>query len=245
MADAPATPLIALDRVVLRRDGKAILNGLSLQADQRRIGIVGRNGSGKTTLARLLAGLIEADEGSVTLAGMDVARDRKAALTTVGILFQNPEHQIIFPTVAEELSFGLTQMGQSRQNARAAALDVLARFGKTHWADAAIHTLSQGQKHLVCLMAVVAMNPKVLILDEPFAGLDLPTRLQLTRYLALYQGSLVHITHDPSDIADYDRAIWLDRGAIAADGPAAQVLSDYTAAMRVEGEGDDISDLAG
>ncbi|NHX28388.1 ABC transporter ATP-binding protein, partial [Escherichia coli] len=158
---------------------------------------------------------------SVRVAGVDVARDRKAALGAVGILFQNPDHQIIFPTVAEELAFGLRQQGRSKDAADAEVRTTLDGFGKAHWYDASIQTLSQGQRQLVCLMAILAMRPSVLILDEPFAGLDIPTRMQLSRYLGRSQALLVHVTHDPHDLAGYDRLLWLDQGQLRGDGPAA------------------------
>ena len=122
---------------------------------------------------------------------------------------------------------------------------MLARFGKSHWEAAYINTLSHGQKHLVCLMAVTAMAPRLLILDEPFAGLDIPTRAQLSRYLSHYTGNLIHISHDPADLAGYDQALWLERGQIAALGARDRVIADYVARMTELGEADDIADLAG
>ena len=239
------TATIALDAVRLMRGDKVVLDDLTLHLRARRIGIVGRNGSGKTTLARVLAGLVTPDRGSALIDGIDMARDRKAALRTVGILFQNPDHQIIFPTVTEELTFGLTQMGQPKAAAAARVAAILSDFGKTHWADAATHALSHGQKQLVCLMAVAAMAPRVLVLDEPFSGLDLVTRMQLARYLARLEATVVHVSHDPQVLRDHDHVVWLDAGRIARQGAAAEVLDAYVARMTHLGAGDDLSDLAG
>ncbi|WP_084114188.1 energy-coupling factor ABC transporter ATP-binding protein [Loktanella atrilutea] len=239
------TVRIALDGVTLSRAGRPVLQDVSLSTDARRIGVLGRNGSGKTTLARLLCGLISPDKGTVRVGGIDVARDRRAALRTVGILFQNPDHQIIFPTVTEELTFGLTQMGQDKAQAARTVSRVLSDFGKRHWAEAATHSLSHGQKQLVCLMAVIAMAPRVVILDEPFSGLDLVTRLQLGAYLARIDATVVHITHDPQALRGYDLAIWLDAGEIAQSGAAPGVIDAYVARMTELGAGDDLSDLAG
>ncbi len=225
-------------------EGKEVLRDISLNVTERRIGVVGRNGSGKSTFARLLAGLVAPSSGSITINGHDLAKDRRAALTEVGILFQNPEHQIIFPTVGEEIAFGLEQQGNSKAEASEQVDAALARFGLSHWRNAYINTLSQGQKHLVCMMAVVAMAPKLLILDEPFAGLDIPTRAQLNRYLALYEGSLLHITHDPADLAEYEQLVWIDQGSIRQTGPHGVVMAAYQAAMYSEGEADDLAHLA-
>ncbi len=225
-------------------ENKPILQGVSHRTDAKRIGIVGRNGSGKTTLARVIAGLVAPTSGSARVDGHDLCANRKQALRDVGILFQNPDHQIIFPTVREEISFGLRQLGQGKDGADQGAQKVLSDFGKLHWIDAHIHTLSQGQKHLVCLMAVVAMAPKMIILDEPFTGLDIPTKAQLTRALGQYHGSLLHITHDPADLADYDHVIWIEQGRIAQAGPSASVLAGYVDAMNRLGGSDDIAVLA-
>ncbi len=238
-------PLIALRDVSFAVEGKALLSGVTLETDARRIGIVGRNGSGKTTLARVMAGLITADTGMVRIDGIDVAKDRKAALGRVGILFQNPDHQIIFPTVEEEIAFGLSQMGQSVSEVQIGVSGILARFGKAHWAKAAIHQLSQGQRQLVCLMSVLAMAPRVIILDEPFAGLDIPTTRQLARVLDGLDVTLVLITHDPAMLSGYERVLWLDQGQVVQDGAATPVLAAFTQRMAQIGGGDDLSDLTG
>jgi len=226
-------------------EGTDILRGISFDTDMRRVGIVGRNGSGKTTLARMLAGLIEPTSGEVLIDGCNVAKDRKTAVRTVGILFQNPDHQIIFPTVSEEIEFGLLQLGKPKDVAATEAARILADFNKSHWAEAAVHTLSQGQRHLVCLMAVLAMSPKVIILDEPFAGLDIPTTRQLTRYLDAVDASLIHVSHDPATLARYDRVLWIDAGQVEMDGDAADVLPVFTERMEQIGGGDDLSLLSG
>lgn len=226
-------------------DGHAILRDINLQTTARRVGIVGRNGSGKSTLSRLLAGLIKPSKGSIEVCGLDVYQDRKAALSTVGILFQNPDHQIIFPTVEEEIAFGLLQQGQSKAQAGEAVEAILNKFGKAHWAKQAVHALSQGQKRLVCLLAVLAMGPKIIILDEPFSGLDIPTQMQLARTLAHIDAMSVHIAHDPAQLRDCGHLIWMEQGRIEGDGAADDVLPAFEARMREIGGGDDISHLTG
>lgn len=240
----PHMPL-DLAGVCFSAEGRDILVDISLSSTHRRIGVVGRNGSGKSTLARLIAGLFEPTSGQVRLGEIEPASDRQGALAAVGILFQNPDHQIIFPTVIEELTFGLRQQGKSKDVAADDARLILESFGKSHWEHAAIHLLSQGQKHLVCLMAIMAMQPRLIVLDEPFAGLDAPTKMQLTRYLDRYDGQVIHITHDPADIANYDEVIWLEAGRLEAQGTAETVLAAYHKAMLEAGATDDIADLAG
>ncbi|WP_298257971.1 ABC transporter ATP-binding protein [uncultured Litoreibacter sp.] len=226
-------------------EDKQILDGMSLSLAEQRVGVVGRNGSGKSTFARLVAGLVAPTKGTIRVNDLNLAKDRRAAMGEVGILFQNPEHQIIFPTVGEEIAFGLQQQGASKSAATEAMLDILDQFSLSHWKEAYIATLSQGQKHLVTLMSVVAMKPALLVLDEPFAGLDIPTKAQMKRYLNLYEGSLLHITHDPGDLEAYDSIIWIDQGRIQNVGSKEEVFPVYLEAMNRLGEHDDLADLSG
>lgn len=234
---------ISISDVSYAVDGTTILNDLSFELRSSRVGVVGRNGSGKSSLARLLAGLIAPKSGTMRVNGIDVARNRKAALSEVGILFQNPDHQIIFPTVEEEIAFGLIQQGLCKQVVKARTEELLGQFRKSHWADAHVSSLSQGQKHLVCLMAIVAMRPKLIILDEPFTGLDIPTKAQLNRYLSRYSGALLHISHDPHDLEGYEQIVWLEAGSVSAIGDAETLLPAYVDQMNKMGGLDDISDL--
>ena len=237
------TAALTLNDACYAVQGKPILSDLSLTLTEPRIGIIGRNGSGKTTLLRLMAGLIAATTGTVRLGDLDPAHDRKAMLTRLGILFQNPDHQILFPTVGEELAFGLRQLGRSPAESDQAAQQLLATEGRAHWAKAATHTLSQGQRHYLCLLAVLLMEPATILLDEPFAGLDLPTVARLKRRLAALPQQIITISHDPGAVQDYARVIWLEAGRIKADGPAAEVLAAFTTEMATLGEQDADTDL--
>ena len=223
---------------------RPVLQAVSARLTEARVAIVGRNGSGKTTLARVIAGLIEPDAGEARIGGIDMAQDRRAALSNVGIIFQNPDHQIIFPTVIEEIAFGLTQQGLRAAQAEAGARAILDRFDKAHWAQAATHSLSQGQKQLLCLMAVLAMQPRVIVMDEPFSGLDIPTRLQLLRYLDGIDAQMVMITHNPGHLRGFDRILWLEGGRLMADGTPQAVLPRFEAQMLDWGGLDDLAHLA-
>lgn len=240
-----AAPGIMLSAAGVSLDGKRILHPLTLHLTEQRIGVLGRNGSGKTTLLRLIAGLIAPDAGSVRVDGIDPYHDRKGALAALGILFQNPDHQILFPTVEEELAFGLVQQGLPRRAALARAQEALSTEGRAHWGPAPVTSLSQGQRHYLCLMAVLLMGPRTILLDEPLAGLDLPTQTRLARRFAALPQRLVTITHDPAGLATADRVLWLEAGQIVADGPPGQVIPAFTAAMTREGERDADADLAG
>jgi biotin transport system ATP-binding protein len=224
-------PGIVLTAVSVVLGGTPVLHRLDLTLTEPRIGILGRNGSGKTTLLRLIAGLIAPASGEVRVEGIDPFADRKAALSALGILFQNPDRQILFPSVEEELAFGLVQQGLSRPEACARVQAALAEDGRAHWAKAPVTALSQGQRHYLCLMAVLLMQPRTILLDEPLAGLDLPTQARLQRRFATLPQRLVTITHDPATLAGHDRVIWLEEGRIAEDGPPDRVIPAFTAAM--------------
>ena len=225
--------------------GRPVLDSLTLRLSEARIGVLGRNGSGKTTLLRLIAGLIAPDQGTVRVDGVDPFAERKATLAALGILFQNPDHQILFPTVEEELAFGLVQQGLSQAEAGAQVAALLAAEGRAHWAKVPVSTLSQGQRHYLCLLAVLLMRPRTILLDEPLAGLDLPTQARLARRFAALPQRLVTITHDPASLAGADRVLWLEAGRIAADGPPAVVLPAFTAEMARIGATDADADIAG
>ncbi len=234
---------IASARVSL--GGRVVLDGLTLRLNEARIGVLGRNGSGKSTLLRLIAGLIAPDLGTVRVEGVDPFTDRKATLSALGILFQNPDHQILFPTVEEELAFGLAQQGLSRTEAAARVAGLLNAEGRGHWAKVPVSTLSQGQRHYLCLLAVLLMQPRTILLDEPLAGLDLPTQARLARRFAGLPQRLITITHDPAILTAADRVLWLEAGRIVADGPPAAVVPAFTAEMARIGEHDADADLAG
>lgn len=235
---------IVLSGVSVRLGGKPVLMPMNLHLSEARIGILGRNGSGKTTLLRLIAGLIPADTGVVRVDGADPFKDRKAALKSLGILFQNPDHQILFPTVEEELAFGLIQLGWSPSEAQAKVRQALAAEGRSHWASASVSTLSQGQRQALCLMSVLLMAPSTILLDEPLSGLDLPTQARMNRRLADLPQRLVTITHDPATLSGCNRVIWLEAGRVAADGPPDNVIPAFTAEMDRIGLRDADADLA-
>ena len=223
---------IYLKDVIFEFENHRVIDQVDLNIIEHRVGIIGVNGSGKSTLARLIAGLISPIHGTIKINDIDIYKDRKSALNTVGIIFQNPDHQIIFPTCIEEISFGLIQQGITRYEAEKEALIILKRFGKLHWAEQLAHNLSQGQRHYLCLIAVLAMKPDVIVLDEPYAGLDLPTSLRLKQTLEKLNQQLVMISHDKEILADFDRILWIDNGKIINDGSFENVFPDFEKEMR-------------
>lgn len=220
---------IRIRDVWLDRGPTPLFRGLTLDLGEQRIGLVGPNGSGKSTLLRLLNGLMAADRGEITVAGLDARTHRRDLPSRVGFVFQNVDHQILFPTVREELTFGLVEQGRSRAEARVEAERLLHMHGCGDWGDRAVEALSEGQKQLVCILAAIAPGPPILVMDEPLASLDLATRLALAARLAHLPHQIIMASHDLDLLTTFDRVVWLDAGAIAGDGAPGDVLPLYRA----------------
>lgn len=229
-ADAAATTApITFEQVTVRRAGREVLAIPALNLNERRIGLIGDNGSGKSTLLRLINGLLLPTSGRVMVAGLDTARHRKQLPAQAGFVFQNPDHQLIFPTVAEEIAFGLTERGLKASEARRQVLALLVQHGCAEWADRNVNELSGGQKQLVCILATLATEPSILLMDEPFASLDLPTRLLLSRKIEALPQQIVMASHDFELLAGFDRVVWLEAGRVRLDDRPANVLPAYRA----------------
>ena len=220
---------IGFDDIDVRHGARSVLEIESLRLGERRIGLIGDNGSGKSTMLRLMNGLLLPTRGRVVVAGLDTTLNRKDVPAKVGFIFQNPDHQLIFPTVGEEIAFGPAERGAPASEARAQAISLLADHGCADWVDRNVNELSGGQKQLVCILAILATRPSILLMDEPFASLDLPTRLHLSRRIMALPQQIVMASHDFELLVQFDRLIWLDAGRIRADGRPAEVLPAYRA----------------
>lgn len=209
------------------RDRKTIFSDFSLKCAEDRIGVLGNNGAGKSTLLRMLNGLLLPQSGEINVLGIDVPRNVRKAMQTVGFVFQNADHQIIFPTVIDEMSFGLQNRGMSRSESIEIAHEWLAKHGCQSWADLSVDELSEGQRQKLCLMSVSALEPAVIALDEPFASLDLENRLILSDLLSEFPQRLIVASHDLELLRRMERVIWLQDGEIVADGDPNYVITDY------------------
>lgn len=223
----PETPGFHLHSVVLERTGQRVLNEVTLSVSEARVGLIGNNGSGKSSLVRLLNGLLKPTSGEVRVNGLNPAEDPQQMAAQVGFIFQNPDHQLIFPTVLEEVAFGLRNLGRSRKAAQQEALDFLDQHGRADWAQRPVHSLSEGQKQLVCIFSVLVMQPALIVLDEPFSALDYPTRLHLLDWLHNLPQQLLMISHELDSLERFDRLIWLEHGQVRDDGEPARILDEY------------------
>ncbi|MGW5214197.1 energy-coupling factor ABC transporter ATP-binding protein [Streptomyces sp. NPDC004051] len=213
-------------------DGPAVLTGLDFEVREgRALALLGRNGSGKTTLMRLLSGGLRPCEGELTVAGRPVRYDRKGLTrlrTTVQLVVQDPDDQLFAASVGQDVSFGPLNLGLSDAEVRARVTEALAALDITALADRPTHLLSYGQRKRTAIAGAVAMRPRVLILDEPTAGLD-PDGQE--RLLATLDGLRANGTTVVMATHDVDLALrWADDAALltpsgARTGPAAAMLA--------------------
>ena len=219
--------LIRLSDVSLSKNSVTVLKNLSVSIEHRTTGIIGNNGSGKSSFVRLLNGLNTPDKGRIEVFGYDTVIHKSLLPMQVGFIFQNPDHQIIFPTVLEELMFGLEQNGVTEAQARQLSIDILKQNRCEEMADRSIQTLSEGQKQLICILSILVMQPKLLILDEPFSSIDLPTRRRLLNLVLEQAPRLIMVSHDLNILMDFDRLIWMHDGAIKMHDEPAKVVAAY------------------
>lgn len=219
--------LIEFDQAIVSTPQAEVLRGVSAALDGRRIGIVGPNGAGKSTLARLVSGLVLPSSGSVRVGGLDTRHELKAVRRQVGFVFQNPENQIVFPIVREDLAFGLKQLEPDRAQREARIEAELAALGVAHLADRTSHTLSGGERQLVALAAVLVMRPGLVVFDEPTTQLDLRNRNRVRDAIAAMPQDAIVVSHDLALLEDFERVLVIQDGVIAADDTPAAALRWY------------------
>lgn len=210
---------------------RTILEPTTLTLTEHRVAVIGANGSGKSTLARLVNGLVPTTAGTVRVNGLDVRRDAAAVRRTVGFCFTDPAAQLVMPTCVEDVELSLRRSHRSKAARRGRALEILDEFGLVEHAHDSVHSLSGGQKQMLALAGVLAVEPSVLVADEPTTLLDLAnTRRVGARLLSLPQ-QLLLVTHDLELAAQCDRALVVDRAAVVFDGPADEAVAHYRDAV--------------
>lgn len=225
---------------------RRILKDVSLRFTAKRTAVLGLNGSGKSTLLGLFNGLTHPDEGIVRVNGVDtlevLSRGSKGAgargnlqgaFEGVGMLFAQPEAQLIMPTVAEDIDLSLRRAAAvegsalSGEQRRERIRELLRERGLERLEDQSVFTLSGGEKQLVALTSVLAARPQILLLDEPTTLLDLRNRARLLKHLESLDQMLVLSTHDLDLAASCDEAVIIHDGRLLAQGDAAQLVQQY------------------
>jgi biotin transport system ATP-binding protein len=206
---------------------RTVLAGLDLRLTERRIGVVGANGSGKSTFARLLNGLVVPSTGRVLVDGLDTGTQLRAVRRRVGFVFQDPDAQIVHPTVAEDVAYGLENQGVPPAERAERVAEVLARYGLAGHADHPAHLLSGGQKQLLAIAGVLVMRPARIVFDEPTTLLDLVNTRRVARVVEELEQSVVVVTHQLDLLDGFDRVLVVDGGRVVADDVPAAALPAY------------------
>ncbi|MFI1017473.1 energy-coupling factor ABC transporter ATP-binding protein [Streptomyces sp. NPDC020965] len=210
-------------------DGRQALFGVDLTVRRgERVALLGPNGAGKTTLVLHLNGILGGGVGTVTVAGLPVVKEHLARIRrTVGLVFQDPDDQLFMPTVREDVAFGPAASGLRGAELTARVTTALHRVGMAEYADRPPHHLSFGQRRRVAVATVLAMEPEILVLDEPSSNLDPASRRELADILRSLDVTVLMVTHDlPYALELCPRAVILSEGVIVADGRTGELLAD-------------------
>jgi len=221
--------LLATQLAYAYPDGTQALFGVDLEvAKGERVALLGPNGAGKTTLILHLNGILTPGHGSVHVAGLPVVKENLAEIRRrVGVVFQDPDDQLFMPTVRDDVAFGPANLGITGAELEARVSRALQQVDMADFAERPPHHLSFGQRRRVALATVLAMEPEILVLDEPTSNLDPASRRELADILRSLDVTLLIVTHDlPYALELCPRSAILSDGLIVADGPTREILLD-------------------
>ncbi len=223
-----STPLLRITDLHFAYPGRpATLKGLQLQVQAGdRLGLIGPNGAGKTTLFFLACGLLSPTAGAIWLCEQPVQLGQFRP--EIGLVFQNPEDQLFCPSVRDDVAFGPENLGLSPPAIAQRVAAALAVTGVTDLAERVPHQLSSGEQCMVAIATILAMEPQLILFDEPSASLDLRARRRLIQFLQAAPQAYILSSHDLDLIRETcDRVLLLDQGQIVAAGPPEQLLGDH------------------
>jgi energy-coupling factor transport system ATP-binding protein len=212
--------------------GQDVLRDVNLEIrDGEFVAIMGENGAGKTTLVKMFNGLLKPTKGQVIVDGISTRQKSVAQLSRdVGLIFQNPDHQLFAETVQEEVAFSLRNFGFKEETIQRRVTSLLTTLDLNQYEKSSPFVLSGGERKRVALAAVLAWDPKHVVMDEPTIGQDYLQKDHLRNFILqmISQGkTVIVVTHDVEFIAECKpRVVLLSRGSVIADGPAAKILTD-------------------
>lgn len=212
--------VVCLDQVTFRFGERTVLNVCDLELHKgERLGLSGANGSGKTTLLSLIVGLQRPNQGRVIVLGKErqSEADFREIRGPVGMLFQDSDDQLFCPTVAEDVAFGPFNLGKSRADVEQIVGRTLTQLGMEDYADRVTYKLSGGEKRLVAIATVLAMEPEVLLLDEPTAGLDETATERVTEVLLALPQAMLLVSHNREFLGRIaTRSVRLESGRLSS-----------------------------
>ncbi|WCC79171.1 ABC transporter ATP-binding protein [Cutibacterium equinum] len=208
-----------------------ILSGVDLTVSESRVAVIGPNGAGKSTLLKLVNGLMEATSGTVTVDGIDPKVDGRAARRRVGYIFTNPMSQLVMSTPVADVELSLRQRIRNRDERHHVAMKILADQGLEAIAGRSVHALSGGERQLVSLASVLAVEPSVILADEPTTLLDLRNREMVRHAFERLDQQILCCTHDLELAASFDRVLAVEDGRVVDDGDPETVIAGYRRRM--------------
>ncbi|MFE6737496.1 energy-coupling factor ABC transporter ATP-binding protein [Streptomyces tubercidicus] len=221
--------MIEIEEVSQRFGDRQVLRDINLTLDEDRVAVIGSNGSGKSTFARLLNGLQIPTAGRVRVEGLDTRKKGRAVRRLVGFVFQDSDIQIVMPTVAEDLAFGLKRHGLSKEETDRRITEALEAYGLSSFRDHPAHLLSGGQKQMLAIAAVMVIGPRYVVFDEPTTMLDLRNKRRVSELIGELDQKVVVVSHDLELLESFDRVLVFDEGRVVADGRPEDSIAAYLA----------------
>tara|TARA_B100001093_G_C26671689_1_gene946461 strand:+ start:84 stop:764 length:681 start_codon:yes stop_codon:yes gene_type:complete len=207
--------LVNFEHVYFEKDNTLILEDIDFCLKNKRTGIIGSNGSGKSSLLRLIKKIEKPTKGKLYTEH------------TSSLIFQNPDHQILCPTVQDELCFGQIEMGNSKDLINERLNKLLSKYEVKYLLGKTTHELSEGEKQLVCILSALMDESEIILFDEPFSSLDLKNQKKFMEIIFKLSQPIIMATHQLDLLEKFDEIIWLENGRVKLVGPADQTTAKY------------------
>ncbi len=207
--------MVNFEHVYFEKDNTLILEDIDFCLKNKRTGIIGSNGSGKSSLLRLIKKIEKPSRGKLYTEH------------TSSLIFQNPDHQILCPTVQDELCFGQIEMGNSKDLINERLNKLLSKYEVKYLLGKTTHELSEGEKQLVCILSALMDESEIILFDEPFSSLDLKNQKKFMEIIFKLSQPIIMATHQLDLLEKFDEIIWLENGRVKLIGPADQTTAKY------------------
>ncbi|MFY9331935.1 MAG: ABC transporter ATP-binding protein [Candidatus Nanopelagicales bacterium] len=223
--------MICFNNVGLTYEDRNVLNEITCELNEPRVGIIGANGSGKSSLLRLINGLTTPTTGTVTVDGLDPTDHGRDVRSRVSFLFSNPDAQIVMPTVGEDIEFSLRRNKISALERHERIAQALALVGLSDYQEHPAHLLSSGQKQLLAMAAIMVTEPDILLCDEPTTLLDRRNTRVLIDIIDALPQQIIMATHDLDLVSQWPRVLVMEHGEIIADSSGHEAVATYKATV--------------
>ena len=207
--------MVTFEQVYFEKDGSLILKDINICVKNKRTGIIGSNGAGKSSLLKLIKKIEKPSTGKLYT-------EHSSSL-----IFQNPDHQILCPTVRDELCFGQMEMGNSKELIEDKLNKILLKYEVEYLLNKTTHELSEGEKQLICILSALMDESDIFLFDEPFSSLDLKNQKKFMEIILNLSQPIIMATHQLDLLEGFDEIIWLENGRVKLIGPADQTTAKY------------------